>query len=61
MSVLKLLDTNTVMEPIRLCLGGKEYRVDNGQMIKYSVVVENGERNLYLNGEKVLPLIEMKK
>lgn len=61
MSVLKLFDTNTILEPIKICICGKKYRVDDGKMLKYSVENINGKGQLCINGVKVLPLIEIEK
>ena len=61
MSVLKLFDTNTILEPIKLYICGKRYRVDGGQILKYSVENINGQDELFINGVKVFPLTEIEK
>lgn len=60
MSVVKLFDTNTIFEPINLCTCGKIFRVEEGQMIKYSIEKINGQIYLCLDGISLIPLIEMK-
>jgi len=49
-------DTNTILEPIGVCTCGKQYTVDNGKMINYSIIQVNGQEWLYLDGAKTLPL-----
>ena len=58
MCIVKILDTNTVLEPIKLCLCGKKYEIDKTKMLAYKLNTVNGEIRLVIDG-KVIPLIEI--
>ncbi len=51
-----IFDTNTIMEPINVCVCDRQYRVDDGKMLKYLIVEENGQEWLYINEIRVLPV-----
>ncbi len=61
MSVVKLFDTNTIFEPIQLCMCDKKYKVDGGKILKYSIENIKGQKYLCVSGIKILPLVEIKK
>jgi len=59
MSAVKILDTNTILEPIKLCICGKKYAIDKTKTYKYNLSNVNGEIQLFIDG-KIISLIEMK-
>jgi len=60
MSAVKILDTNVILEPVRLCMCGKTYEIDKTKIYRYSLEKINGELQLNIDG-KIVPLIEMQK
>ena len=60
MSAAILFDTNTIFEPINVCACGKRFKVDEGNMITYSIVNINGQTYLCIDGINLIPLAEIK-
>ena len=60
MGAVKILVTNTVFEPVKLCMCGKKYEVDKTKIFKYSLERVNGEIQLEIGGN-LIPLIEIEK
>jgi len=59
MSAVKILDTNIILEPIKLCICGKKYEIDKTKTYKYNLNNVNGKIQLFIDG-KIISLIEMK-
>ena len=59
MGAVKILDTNTVFESVKLCMCGKKYEVDKTKIFKYSLEIVNGQFQLIFDG-KIIPLVEIK-
>ena len=60
MSVLKIVDSNTVLAPITICIAGKKYIVKNiysYEMYKFKVIDFHGQLWFCNGEEKVLPLV----
>ena len=49
-------DTNNITEPMKFCACGKQYRIDDGRIMKYSIVEDYGQIWLYIEGVRILPL-----
>ena len=60
MSAVKILDTNTIMEPIKLCMCGKRYEMDKTKIYGYCLEIVNGKIQLTID-DKIIPLVEIKK
>lgn len=56
MSAIKIFDTNTIMEPIQLCVGGKLYRIEGDRSLKYTIYQSNGQEYLKLENVKPIPI-----
>lgn len=59
MCSVQILDTNTILEPIKLCICGRKYEIDKTKTYKYNLNNVNGEIQLFIDG-KIISLIEMK-
>ena len=52
--------TNTISEPVYMCIGGKKYVVDDGFISKYSVYKKNGFAWIDVEDYGKFPIIEIK-
>ena len=59
MSAIKILDTNTILEPIKLCICGKKYTINKTKTYYYNLSNVNGDVQLFIDG-KIISLIELK-
>ena len=55
-----IFDTNTILEPIYLCIGGRKYRVEDKSSLQYFVTEDNGLGCLYMSNGVFVPLKKMK-
>ncbi len=61
MSAIKIFDTNTIMEPIHLCVGGKLYHVQGDRSLTYMTYQINGQEYLKIDDGKAIPIQENRK
>jgi len=60
MCYVKILDTNLIQEPIKMCIAKKVYKIDSAKISNYTLVDMHGEKQLLID-DKLIPLIEVRK